>query len=147
MVFIHFPAFFSLHPWLELIIITLEQWCSWRFTIGLGHVAASIDRHNYAVVTACTFGHLAPKPYKVYTGYILFTYTCGGQSEVIQWDFKGLDNSPWQYGDFGDFLFEQHEKLTEGKVYVYKGTYKTFKAQAAQFDGEITEVPINIDEF
>lgn len=81
-----------------------------------------------------TFGHLAPEPDRVYTGYILFTHGCYGDLTVIDWKFADaqgeLESSPWIYEDIqrvvGDMVLPPWEtacQLPEGRVYRFNGTY------------------------
>lgn len=85
--------------------------------------------------THATWGHLAPKPDTIYRGYILFTHTCHGCIEIIDYEFRtdegqDLDGSPWIYEDLNEFVGDLVHperaiecRLPRGRVYIFHGTY------------------------
>jgi hypothetical protein len=75
-----------------------------------------------------TWGHLAPRYDHAYEGYILFAtspYASLGWT-VIEDDFPGLENSPWQYEAMVDFLNDLADELGEGALYLWRGTFEFF---------------------
>lgn len=103
----------------------------------------SVVEHNKSQVINDTFGHLAPKAKQVYEGYILFTLTSFGDTCIIDFEFDGLNSSPWFNTDILDYIFKYTEKLPKTKyfgVYRFNGTYKKFKTGSYKFTGEIVEI-------
>lgn len=99
--------------------------------------------NNYAIVTAQTFGHLAPKPNNIYDGWILFTLTAFGEVCLIDFEFENLDASPWFNIDAIDFVSDWTFKNHKGKnygIFKWKGTYKKFKNGNSKFKGSFSEI-------
>jgi hypothetical protein len=103
-----------------------------------------------------TWGHLAPKPRRVYKGTILIAEAeCSGQGRTIfRDDFPGLDHSPWFYDAMCEYV-SNLEGLEGGQVYRWTGTYQFFKGRKErggrdpyldeglhQFEGTVELVPI-----
>jgi hypothetical protein len=103
-----------------------------------------------------TWGHLAPKPRRVYKGTILIAEAeCSGQGRTIfRDDFPGLDHSPWFYNAMCEYV-SNLEGLQDGQVYRWTGTYRFFKGRKErggrdpyldeglhQFEGTVELVPI-----
>lgn len=99
---------------------------------------APIDAMNRATIARHTFGHLAPKPRQVYTGWIVFTYGSYGDYVVIDDGFDGLPDSPWFFEDMNEFICDKAER--PGTVYRFDGTYTKFKNGAYRFSGKVTIV-------
>ena len=86
-----------------------------------------------ARVEYSTFGHLHPHENSKYHGYIIAAVTQYQPTiVVIKDDFEELENSPWQYSDFHDFVYESLKERDIG-VYKYTGWYKKFKNGNYQF--------------
>lgn len=76
-------------------------------------------------IMAATWGHLAPRQRKSYSGYVLFAvpeYDCGTPC-IIQADFKGLNDSPWLYDVMWDFA----SKTNVVGVYRFEGTFQNYE--------------------
>jgi len=96
--------------------------------------AAFIALGEYtARVQAMTWGHLAPKPQRAYSGYILFINAAyGGAIEIVDADFEELSDSPWLYDDMMDFackFLEQfyNTKAESAGLYLFEGHYRKYK--------------------
>ena len=68
-----------------------------------------------------TWGHLKPSAGKPYEGFVLFTHSTLGDIDLLDFDFKGLDSSPWLYDDIWTLI--DSVKTTEGNLYRWKGFY------------------------
>lgn len=88
--------------------------------------------HRTRVISA-TWGHLAPTPRKVYAGHIIFTEGEYGHLIIIRSDFPELENSPWQFEDFHDWLGKQSTE--PGTIYRFDGTYTRFKSGGYRLSG------------
>lgn len=75
---------------------------------NLADAFAPAEAHYKAQVMQETWGHLAPKKGKTYTGRIVYTMGVydGGDINptIIVCDFPGLPDSPWFYEHLGDFI-------------------------------------------
>ena len=89
-----------------------------------------IFTENRRRVLEDTWGHLAPKKNKKYSGYILFCQTSGGLIVSIDYNFEGLGDSPWLCNSIEDFIAENVDK--KGIIYKWEGNLKNY-----QFSGEI----------
>ena len=75
---------------------------------------------------------------------IIYTCTAFGCIEIIQVNFKGIDDSPWFFEDLNEFA-STHCKL-RGYIYVFSGTYRKLKNQKAIFKGKIKRInPFNLN--
>lgn len=104
---------------------------------------ATIEAHAHAVVTAQTFGHLAPKPKKVYEGWILFALTAFGDTCVIDFEFENLSESPWFNLDVVDHISNYTDQLPKDKnfgVFKWNGCFEKSKKGDAKFDGQFVEI-------
>lgn len=97
---------------------------------------APAERKYRSQVLQNTWGHLAPKRNKQYTGYIVFAVGCFGSDPlnptVIQCDFGDLDSSPWFYDALTEFVGDEANRGEAGNVYRFDGTFKNF-----EFEGTI----------
>lgn len=96
---------------------------------------APIEAHYRNEVYKSTWGHLAAVKNKKYKGYILFTVSAfeSGTIQLINYDFKDLDASPWMYDSVYDFIYSL--KLDRGAVYKFDGTVRNY-----MFQGSISTV-------
>lgn len=83
------------------------------------------------------WGHLAPEPQRVYSGYIIFTLTDWGDYTPIESEFVGLDDSPWFFEDMMEFIVRKAKK--QG-VYRFTGTYQRLKNGKGRFSGKVEKV-------
>lgn len=86
-----------------------------------------------ADVIAATWGHLAPRERKTYSGYIVFAvpeYDSGNPC-IVQADFKGLEDSPWLYDAMVSFAEQAHR----AGVYRFDGTFRNY-----EFKGDIRRI-------
>lgn len=106
---------------------------------GYEEIMQEYEHHAYNLVTAATFGHLAPKAREIYHGTMLFTFTEWGNMELISSDFKGLKSNPWSFEDMNDYVGQQYDKgkLVEGNVYRFNGYYQKFKNGNYRFVGKL----------
>lgn len=92
-----------------------------------------------------TFGHLAPKLRKQYEGWVLFVLTAFGDTCIIDFEFSGLESSPWFNVDILDLISDYTDSLPDTKmygVYEYNGTYRKFKNGSFRFNGKIEEIKL-----
>lgn len=103
--------------------------------IGDGHIV-SIGTGNRETVMEDTWGHLAPKPHVKYHGYIIVTTSVfGGDTTLLDYDFKNLDSNPWLYEDVGNFIFHNEFSHDTASIYRFDGWYKKFKNGGCLFGG------------
>lgn len=102
--------------------------------MGLGHIAGQIEVDNRELVQWVTFGHFAPAPNKKYHGSMVVAVGVYGDTIIVQDEFKGLTNSPWQFEDFSNFAFKGTSDFEPG-VYRFDGWYKKFKNGNCRFGG------------
>lgn len=93
-----------------------------------------IDIQYKNAVMESTWGHLAPKSNKSYKGFVIFAIAVDGLHCLIDYDFKGLDGSPWLYDALQDFIGKNAVK--EGAVYRFDGVFRNY-----EFSGAIREIP------
>jgi hypothetical protein len=103
-----------------------------------------IDAYNSAVAIHETFGHLDPKRNMIHKGWFMFTYTAWGQTEPIDYDFKGLDSSPLIYSTLEEYMDScwKNKRIEEGKVYRVEGQLRRFKNGNARISGKLVEVKL-----
>jgi hypothetical protein len=114
---------------------------------------APVERKYANQVLAETWGHLAPKAKTTYPGYIVLTHACCGDIVLIDYDFVGLDSSPWLYDDLNDFAAhlsmesydrDVHERIPRtierGQVFRFDGTYRKFKNGDYRLCGKLRKV-------
>lgn len=92
-------------------------------------------RERERVITE-TWGHLAPKQNKAYSGRVVYAVGIFGSDDlnptVIVSDFKGLDSSPWFYDSLQDFIDElrgTRDEVKAGKpgcVYEWVGVFRNY---------------------
>lgn len=89
---------------------------------------APVEAHYRAQVYKATWGHLAPRRHKAYSGHIVFAVGCFGSDPlnptVIACEI-GLDSSPWFFDALTDFVASL--KGDEGGVYRWDGTFKNYE--------------------
>ncbi|MDD4971942.1 MAG: hypothetical protein PHT07_21150 [Paludibacter sp.] len=101
-----------------------------------------------AIVQAMTWGHLAPKPKKAYSGWFLFTEAAyGGAIEIIESEFKDLPDSPWLYDDMADYAVKFVEQFFNTEIdsaglYIFEGFYIKSKNGNYKFSGETKKIDI-----
>lgn len=80
-------------------------------------------QRKYLEVQQDTWGHLAPKQDKKYTGYFTFAAGCYGGIELLIMScvFDGLDDSPWFFEALNVFIDTLDAEA--GHVYKFTGTY------------------------
>jgi len=107
----------------------------------LSDAFAEHEARYRAAVMEATWGHLAPEPRRVYTGYILFAYGAYGGIVPIQCEFDGLNNSPWFFDDLIEYIDQYVEQRgVKGSVYRFDGTYVKFKNGGCRFSGKVTQL-------
>lgn len=89
-----------------------------------------------AEVMQSTWGHLAPKPSRVYAGTFVVAHGCYGDLAVISIDFADLPDSPWLYEHLHNWIWDRGTE--PGNVYRFAGTYSGDRG--GQFAGELTAV-------
>lgn len=99
-------------------------------------VFAPIEARYKAKVMEATFGHLAPKKDKEYTGFIVYSIAADGLFCLIDYNFKKLPGSPWFYDALQDFIGDNAKK--KGRVYRFDGTFCNFI-----FAGKVKEINCN----
>lgn len=79
-----------------------------------------------------TWGHMAAKPKKEYTGYVIFAASCydSGELSAIKVEFKDaqgreLNGGPWMYDAVQELMCAQ--KVDRGEVYRWEGRVKDYK--------------------
>lgn len=114
--------------------------------MGLGHVAASIDRMNYESVCKETWGHLAPRRNVTYSGFIRFAVGIFGSDDLnpttVDCELKNgsdeLHSSPWFYDALAELLSDWASAgrygieplpvpVESGGVYEWRGTFRNYK--------------------
>jgi hypothetical protein len=99
-----------------------------------GTVVDVFGERKYNEVMDDTWGHLKPEKGRKYYGYILMYYSFNGYFGVLDWEYEGLDGSPWQYDHFNAWIevfidYRNDIKNRGGQdllpgVYRYEGWYK-----------------------
>jgi hypothetical protein len=91
-----------------------------------------------------TWGHLAPRPRAVYSGYVLFTLGTHGDITVINWDFTlpdktELDGSPWFHVDLHDQVYRWIEQKNHlrGGIWQFDGTFERLKNGKSRWRGKV----------
>lgn len=84
------------------------------------------------------WGHLAPRPKRVYSGYMIFTLGEYGDYVPIKSHFKGMNDSPWFFQDMMAFIVEKATQ--KGCIYRFTGSYQKFGDGSCQFVGKMSEV-------
>jgi hypothetical protein len=88
-----------------------------------------------------TWGHLYPRLYRTYRGWIVFTWTAYGDLTIIDNKFRGMASSPVIYDDMNHLIGDlwEQKQLEEGGVYRWEGTYRRRKF-AAEFHGSVKRI-------
>lgn len=97
-----------------------------------------------------TWGHLAPKVRKVYTGHILFTRGAhAGDYCVIEWTFRlpdgtELDNSPWLFTDMHDKVLDwiRAKDDRSGGIWRFDGTFERLKNGRSRWVGKVSPMRV-----
>lgn len=99
-------------------------------------VYAPVEQYNYNVVIQNTWGHLAPNKNTTYRGEILFCKSAYRSGSIILIDTKcdELDDSPWIYEAYHEYLNSIDNGLEYGTVYKLSFTMRNFR-----FWGKITD--------
>lgn len=106
--------------------------------MSLADAFAPAQGRYRAAVMRDTWGHLDTKPGEVHPGHILFALGVHGDIVVLEWDFEGVSSNPWIYQELHEFV-GQHTMKTDRDwgVWVFEGTYRTFKNGGHKFSGKI----------
>lgn len=109
-------------------------------------VGTPIERASKDIVLTQTWGHLAPKYNKAYTGVITFCRSAYGDVIVIDDEFDGMGCSPWFYQHSQEFAGITTDKLGIG-TYMFTGTYRMLRKGAAKavFTGEVLRYHLTKD--
>lgn len=98
-------------------------------------VYAPIEERNREIVMENTWGHLAPKKGKRYTGRIVYAVGCFGSDPhnpvALVCEFYGLDMSPWFFDAMSEFIASQNNE--SGRVYEFRGIFRNY-----EFNGKVT---------
>lgn len=97
---------------------------------------------QYNAVINNTWGHLAPKPRARHKGHIVFAKTCYNQEVVIESEFAGLNESPWQYEALHDYIHETLNTKEEG-IYRFDGDVYMCLNGKFKFSGTIKKLSFN----
>ena len=93
-------------------------------------------RYKSAVMEA-TWGHLAPKMNRTYSGKIVYAVGCFGNDPLnptpLVCEFEDLDSSPWFFDAMTEFIASQESK--PGGVYEFRGMFRNF-----EFKGQIVQI-------
>lgn len=100
----------------------------------LQEAMAPIQAVNREIVKNETWGYLAPESRRKYYGWVLVAVGCYGDTIVVNDQFEGLANSPWQYEDLQEFVGKATSGFDVG-IYRFDGWYKRFKNGRCQFGG------------
>jgi hypothetical protein len=95
----------------------------------LADAFAPHEAHYHEQVKQDTWGHLAPKRNKKYTGHVIFAVGCFGCDDLnptaIECELGDLDGSPWFYDAIIEFM--QSFETEAGGVYRWDGTFRNYK--------------------
>lgn len=91
--------------------------------------------HYDAKAVQETWGHLAPEENKTYEGFIVFCIGSDGTICPIDYDFVGLDGSPWLYDAIVDFIGDNSKEHC--RVYRFDGTFCNYV-----FAGSVSEISV-----
>ena len=80
-----------------------------------------------------TWGHFAPRKGKSYPGFVVFAIAVDGTYCLINYDFDGLDGSPWLYEALMSFIGDNAKE--QGVVYQFEGKFRNYA-----FSGRITQI-------
>jgi hypothetical protein len=99
-----------------------------------------------AQVIGETWGHLAPRPQKQYTGYLIFACGVYGDIVALQAEFEDLPDSPWFYEDMQEYI-SRVVMATEGRGFIYRfdGTYTKSDDGDASFDGQTIRCELTVN--
>lgn len=89
---------------------------------------APIEAEYHAQIQRETFGHLAPKKNKTYSGVLIFAVGCFGNDHLnptaLECEFEGLSSSPWFFDSVDDFM--RNHKGEVGCVYRFEGNFRNY---------------------
>ncbi len=99
--------------------------------MSLEQAMAEWESAKKAEVEMITFGHLAPKSRMIYKGKLAIVHTAWLGWQFAYTDFPELENSPWVFDDFHnwlDTLEVDSPKSSQGVcVWEWEGSYQKFK--------------------
>lgn len=78
-----------------------------------------------------TYGHLYPKLGSKQNGWIEWSVSAFGDTNIINFSFKGLESSPVLFEDVYEFI-EAQDHLEPG-CYRWEGWYKKYKNENSRF--------------
>ena len=94
-----------------------------------------------AEVQVETWGHLAPRPNRAYSGYMIFVRSTYGDTTLINAHWDDLEDSPWLYEDMQEYIDNACDRLTDGQVYRFDGTYRKSRSGKPLFRGSNRLIP------
>ena len=106
-------------------------------------LAMQIWQEQHRIITTLTFGHLAPDAHSTYQGFIIFAYTTFGDTVIVEFDFKGLEASPWFNSDILEFITDYTDHLPQEKSYGlfrFDGKYHSYPGEEFNFEGNLIEI-------
>jgi hypothetical protein len=100
---------------------------------GMADAFARVEAKYRDQVICATWGHLAAKKDKTYEGRIVYAVGCYGNDDMnptaLVSDFKGLDNSPWEFDAVDEFLHHKDTPKESGCVYEFVGTMCNYECR------------------
>jgi|ERR1700728_294464 len=90
---------------------------------------APAEARYRAVIMEDTWGHLAPKKNKKYSGHIVWALGCFGSDHlnptVLDFNLGALNGSPWLFDAMIDFL--QDHSTDEGAIFRFDGYFRNYE--------------------
>ena len=87
------------------------------------------EEHYRSEVISATWGHLAPKKNKSYSGRIVYAVGCFSEGRLnpvpIVSQFDGLDDSPWLFDALNEFIQTQNNE--PGCIYEFTGKFRNYR--------------------
>lgn len=92
-----------------------------------------------------TWGHLAPKQGRIYTGWVVFTAGCFDDITIIDFKLEDLSSSPWFFEDINNFVCDQviKKNIEAGQVWRWDGTFRVLKNGKSRWSGKTRSCRIN----
>jgi hypothetical protein len=103
-------------------------------------VVDAYAERRYQRMMESAFGHLRAKPGQEFTGHMVFAFSLEGYQVLLDFDFAGLDCSPWLHEDAEDFMWAKCKE--RGQVYRFDGRYVVHKSGRRRFIGRVRRVNI-----
>lgn len=123
-----------------------------RIVVSGGNYMANALAASEAVATMGlqrqTWGHLAPKSGRRYSGCVVFTHTAWGVTTLIDANFDGLEMSPWLFDDLLEFVEGHVDGLgpdVEPTVFRFRGHYQKNRNGTCGFIGSIERLDAKTD--